>query len=122
MCCPTNPKKEQCLGRLIAFSGSVAIALRKNSAYVQGRRNLSLVGINVMWLSDVLHPFEALGLALFRGKDVSSKIDQLIMQYENYLDPSLDHPTLAKQIFQNFQVDISEGLKILKEMKRHYSK
>ncbi len=81
---------DQELGKLLAFVGEVAIAIRMNSAYNGLSRDNPNTAYDVMWLSDALHNFGMLGDAIAdgnRGRIVEA-CDMLTHMFEWYMQPA----------------------------------
>lgn len=110
------------MARLLQFSGKVATAIRMYSAYNQGHDPERRVNapLDIMWLSDVLHHFERLGMVL-GGADpvvVASTCDALLGIFERYeadaegtrpskptfeRNASLVHLAEAKDVFRSIR-------------------
>jgi len=112
--------KEQLIVRLLVFVGKVALALRSNSAFNPKAQNFPLMSISVMWLSGLLCGFQGLGRAMLRNEAVNAEISRILKDYADFSNGGAGSQTLATDIFKRFDIDISEGVTILKALQGYY--
>jgi hypothetical protein len=115
---------QQLLGRFLIFTGGMATAIRMNSAYNGAAATDPNVPVDVMWLSDALHPLDELGNAIAAGYPVRvvAACDRLISVWEGYRTPAKPGDVLAPSASDTFErwghlADLDEGIAILRSLR-----
>jgi hypothetical protein len=109
------------LGRLLNFTAQVAVAIRMYSAYNQSRGPQPNAAEDLMWLSDSLHNFSALGTAVQGGNpdNIIFACDMLSRSYKAYQEVFPNSTRQAKPTFERNanRVSLNEAIAIFEQIR-----
>jgi hypothetical protein len=109
------------LGKLLQFTAQVAVAIRMYSAYNRMGFQQEDAPMDLMWLSDSLHNFGILGIAVQEGNpaNIISACDMLSRSYKGYQEM---HPNSTRQAKPTFErnanrVNLNEAIAIFEQIR-----